>query len=554
MAKTHEAAVQQVSSAVKAFYSRREPFRIFHGSTNSTRPTRSHHASDPGVVDISHLSDILEIDKPSQTAVVEPNVPMDKLVQATLAHGLIPPVVMEFPGITVGGGFSGSAGESSSFRYGYFSETVRSIEMVLATGDVVTASSVDNPDLFHGAAGTAGTLGITTKLEVGLVPAKRFVRLEYRGYGSVGDTVAAVRRATGDDAENDFVDGILYSTDLGLVMVGRLTDELPPAHAGEVQSFSGAWDPWFYLHAESKAKKSQRGQVPVVVDYIPLPEYLFRYDRGGFWVGALAFRYFPLVPFNRYTRWFLNDFMHTRMLYRALQGSSSEMSFGTMVQDLSLPYDTAEEFIDYTAQDLSIWPLWLCPLRATSRPTFHPTSTSTSSPANGTTPGPQPMLNIGLWGTAAGAARDIDTFVRQNRALEARLTELGGRKVLYSHTYYTESEFWALYDREWYDDLRERYQAGSLPSIYDKVHVDVDGIARQQATQLDSNRGKWWWWWGVGRWAHRLSSIWPLPGFLGIYRAIQSRDYLIHRKPSWTYWRMGGADEREEEGTKSKKL
>lgn len=90
-------------------------------------------------------------------------------------------------------------------------------------------------------------------------------------------------------------------------------------------------------------------------DYIPLAEYLFRYDRSGYWVGAQAFAHFSLIPFNRFTRWFLNDFMHTRMLYRALQGSN--MSFGQMVQYLSLPYSTAEAFIDYTAGNLDIWPL-----------------------------------------------------------------------------------------------------------------------------------------------------------------------------------------------------
>lgn len=54
------------------------------------------------------------------TVLAEPNVPMDSLLEACLQHGLLPPVVMEFPGITVGGGFAGTAGESSSFSE-YFS-------------------------------------------------------------------------------------------------------------------------------------------------------------------------------------------------------------------------------------------------------------------------------------------------------------------------------------------------------------------------------------------------------------------------------------------------
>jgi delta24-sterol reductase len=48
------------------------------------------------------------------------------------------------------------------------------------------------------------------------------------------------------------------------------------------------------------------------------------------------------------------------------------------------------------------------------------------------------MLNIGLCGAAS---KDSARFVKQNQRLEARVTALGRRKVLYSHTYYTEDEF-----------------------------------------------------------------------------------------------------------------
>jgi Delta24-sterol reductase len=93
------------------------------------------------------MPNVVKIDPASKVAIVEPNVSMDKLVEATLEHGLIPPVVMEFPGITVGGGYAGSAGESSSFKYGYFNQTVNSVEMVLANGEIVTASRTESPDL-----------------------------------------------------------------------------------------------------------------------------------------------------------------------------------------------------------------------------------------------------------------------------------------------------------------------------------------------------------------------------------------------------------------------
>ncbi|CAN8098817.1 unnamed protein product [Discula destructiva] len=265
-------------------------------------------------------------------------------------------------------------------------------------------------------------------------------------------------------------------------MTGKLTDDKPPST--KARTFSRPLDPWFYLHVKDEASRTSAinavslPQEPGTynasnepfVDYITIADYLFRWDRGGFWMSKHAFAYFPLVPFDRLTRWFLNDFMHTRMLYRALHSSGTH-SFEHIVQDLSLPYPTAAKFIDYTAADLDIWPLWLCPLRQIQRPTFHPsTVTGEGSEAEAEA---QPMLNIGLWGPGS---KNRGEFPRQNRRLESTLTELGGMKVLYSHTYYTEEEFWQIYDRKWYEDLRRRYRATSLPSVYEKVKMDMSRL------------------------------------------------------------------------------
>lgn len=116
----------------------------------------------------------------TQTVLVEPNVPMDHLVQATLAAGLVPLVVMEFPGVTAGEGFSGTSGESSSFRHGFFDATINWIEIVLPNGEVRIASKNTHPDLFWGAASAFGTLGVVTLLEVQCQQAKPYVELKYQ--------------------------------------------------------------------------------------------------------------------------------------------------------------------------------------------------------------------------------------------------------------------------------------------------------------------------------------------------------------------------------------
>lgn len=521
----HRALVQKISSTVRAFYNAKEPYRIFHGSTNSTRPQP--HGRGARVVDISALRDVLSVDAAKRTALVEPNVPMDRLVETTLKHGLVPPVVMEFPGITAGGGFAGTAGESSSFKHGFFDDTVASVEVVLPDGEVVTAANPNTAagaegkyaDLFRGAAGAVGTLGVTTLLELNLVAAKKFVRTRYRRTGSVAEAVAAVREETAR-AENDYVDGILFSKDHGVVITGQMTDEKPAA--APVRTFSRARDPWFYMHVQertaSPSPSSSSGTTTTAAaassedqdEYIPLAEYLFRYDRAGFWVGRAGWTYFKLVPFNALTRWFLDDFLHTRMLYRALHGSGESARF--IVQDVAMPFSTTADLVDYTSDELGIWPLWLCPLKRRAPPTFHP---YTTTPGRGAEEKEDDMmLNVGVWGWGP---EDHGEFVRANRALEAKVRELGGMKWLYAHTYYDEPEFWDMYGgRAWYDALRGKYKAdeAGLPSVYDKVKVD-----------LEKNKSR----------RSGLKSVWPFGGIYGIYKSIKSKDYVLHRDAGWKW-------------------
>lgn len=516
----HRALVQKISATVRAFYNAKEPYRIFHGSTNSTRPQP--HGKRAATVDISALRNVLSVDETRRTALVEPNVPMDRLVETTLKHGLVPPVVMEFPGITAGGGFAGTAGESSSFKHGFFDDTVASVELVMPDGEVVTAANPNTPtgaggqyaDLFRGAAGAVGTLGVTTLLELNLVRAKKFVRTRYRRTGSVAEAVAAVREETAR-AENDYVDGILFSKDHGVVITGQMTDEKPAS--APVQTFSRAKDPWFYMHVQERTASSPQATATTQGaeegnqdEYIPLAEYLFRYDRAGFWVGRAGWTYFKLVPFNKLTRWFLDDFLHTRMLYRALHGSGESARF--VVQDIAVPFATAPDLVDYTASELGIWPLWLCPLKRRAPPTFHPFTTTPGKAAEEKED--DMMLNVGVWGWGPS---DRGEFVRANRALEAKVRELGGMKWLYAHTYYDEPEFWDMYGgRGWYDALRAKYKAdeAGLPTVYDKVKVDLD---KTKAA-------------GGG-----LKSVWPFGGIYGIYKSIKSRDYMLHRNAGWKW-------------------
>jgi delta24-sterol reductase len=100
--EAHKTTIATLASQVAKFNASNTPFRIYHGSTLSTRQsTRKRNE----VIDVSSLNHVLQFNKAEKTVLVEPNVPMDKLVEATIAQGLLPKVVMELPNITVGGGY-----------------------------------------------------------------------------------------------------------------------------------------------------------------------------------------------------------------------------------------------------------------------------------------------------------------------------------------------------------------------------------------------------------------------------------------------------------------
>lgn len=194
---------------------------------------------------------------------------------------------LELPNITVGGGFAGTSGESSSYKYGLFDRTIQGIEIILGNGEIVWASAEEHRDLFYTAAGSCGSLGVITLVEMELIDAKSYVELQYIAVDGTQDAVRQLRKYQ-NEPDVDYMDGIMYSKTSGVIMLGRLTND---TIGGKVQRFDRRQDPWCYMHAEDVLRKIEHDKA----DYretIPIQTYLFRYDRGVFWSGLRAFKYF----------------------------------------------------------------------------------------------------------------------------------------------------------------------------------------------------------------------------------------------------------------------
>lgn len=495
----HKARVAIIVEQVRGFHERGERYRIYHGSSSTTRKIKLTRKS---VVDTSSMNHVLKIDTNKGTALVEPNVSMEQLVDATLPHGLVPPVVMELPAITVGGGFAGTSGESSSFRHGLFDKTITSIEMVLANGEVVQASEHERADLLNAAAGSFGTFGVITMLEIRLLPAKPYVELTFSPIAGMDEAVRLIEEHT-ESKETDYLEGIMFSLHSGLIISGKFVNKTPSQNL-PISRYTRAQDPWFYLRAQQVLYHSHLEE-----DYrelVPLKDYLFRYDRGTFWGGYYAFRYF-LTPFNTFTRWLLDGFMRTEVMYRAMH--KSHMADEYIVQDIGFPYATVGEFVEYLDQILGFYPLWLCPLKMDREMSLRPKSMTCFS-AEARSQGM--MLNVGLWGPGPN---HYDAFVVVNRDIESKTAELGGLKCFYAQAFYTPREFWALYDKEWYDGMRKKYGADGLAPVNEKVNVDLSG-RRHASCQ------------GWREWVYeRFKEQWPVRGVYGLMHVLLGENSLL---------------------------
>lgn len=458
----HQAAVKRIQEQVKFFHDNKKHFRVYHGSTSSTRPLSFKRDS---IVNTSDMDRLFPVNLETMTVQAEPKVPMDALAAHTLKHGVIPKIVMEFKGITVGGGYSGFSGESSMYRYGLFNNTISDIEIVLGDGTLETASRSHNADLLEHAAGSLGTFGIVTLLTIELIPAKPCVQVDIQLVKDVDTAHTLFEEATKDESIH-FIDGVYFGKGRIVVMFSRFVDA-PPTGQKVLKKMQVHW---FADTIEAiLQKESPTPEKPHSV-YMNTPDYLFRYDHGAFWGGKLAFQHFH-VPQNAITRRLADPFMDSRTCYHALHKSGLANEY--VVQDFGIPSSTVSQFIAYVNDTLPELQIFMAPCRPAGEiglaSRFNPRVAEVAD---------QRIFAVGVYGRGP---RDPEAFYELNRKLELRSSELLGAKLLYARTYYTEEEFWTIYNKEVYEEMRKKYRAESLPSVYQKLQADMGtGVGKRR--------------------------------------------------------------------------
>jgi len=138
------------------------------------------------LIDNSAMNKIHEISAAGLYAVADAGVVWRDLVAATVAQGLVPPVLTNNLGVSISGTLSVAGLGVASYRYGAQVDNVLEMEVVTGTGEIVVCSREKNRDLFDVVRSGFGQFGIICKAKLKLRHCQPNVRMYHLLYDDLG--------------------------------------------------------------------------------------------------------------------------------------------------------------------------------------------------------------------------------------------------------------------------------------------------------------------------------------------------------------------------------
>jgi len=433
----HHDRVRRIQSALEA----RNGSNMVTLERRKVNSTNNEYKHGTTRIDVSDFDHILDVNPLTQRVWVEPGVTMEKLFDACIKVNLIPCVLPSLKHLTVGGLISGAGLETSSFRYGQFNDTCCTIELLLGNGEHRQCSQHQNPDLYYGVCGSFGSLGILTAVEIQCRAAAPMVTLQYHRFVSSERALETMRNFTKDPTV-DFVEGIVLDANTTALIIGRLDAEHEEMHQFDLNPWHA---PWFTEHVQDILKHQT-----CACQQLSLDQYLFRHDRGCFWTGMYARtpEVGPIPTINvgqmQNVRKVLWNYFDTATLWSKLhQQDHTEREKRFVFQDIYVPAENTAKFLHDCDALLSIYPIWLCPVKATTTPQlYNPHRTEDTDL----------MIDVGLYGIPTRLPSPYDG-IAINRKLETLVTNANGRKKFYGRCYFTRDAW-----EEAYSDAHTRYE------------------------------------------------------------------------------------------------
>jgi glycolate oxidase len=155
--------------------------------------------ADGILISLTRMRRILEVDLDNQRVVVEPGVTNVAVSQAVGPTHFYPPDPSSQIVCTIGGNVAENSGGAHCFKYGFTTNYVTGLELVLPDGSLVRlgGKELDPPgyDLLGAFVGSEGTLAVATRIWLRVVPKPESVRTLVAFFGSTieaGEVVSEI--------------------------------------------------------------------------------------------------------------------------------------------------------------------------------------------------------------------------------------------------------------------------------------------------------------------------------------------------------------------------
>ena len=186
---------------------------------------------DGVLVALTRLRRILEVDLVNQRVVVEPGVTNLAVSHAVAPTHFYPPDPSSQVVCSIGGNVAENSGGAHCFKYGFTTNYVTGLEIVLADGTAVElgGKELDRPgyDLLGAFVGSEGTLGVATRITLRVVPAPAAVRTLVAFFASTaqaGEVVSEIVAAGIVPGAIEMMDALSIEAAEGYAKAGWPTD------------------------------------------------------------------------------------------------------------------------------------------------------------------------------------------------------------------------------------------------------------------------------------------------------------------------------------------
>jgi len=187
-------SAQEVRQVVRACFESSVPWVARGAGTGLSGGALPH---EEGIlIVLSRLRRIVEVDLENQRIVVEPGVTNLEVSRAVGPTHFYPPDPSSQVVCSIGGNVAENSGGAHCFKYGFTTNYVTGLEVVLSDGELLElgGKELDSPgyDLVGAFVGSEGTLGVATQVTLRVVPVPETVRTLVAFFGHTDEAGQAV--------------------------------------------------------------------------------------------------------------------------------------------------------------------------------------------------------------------------------------------------------------------------------------------------------------------------------------------------------------------------